>query len=124
MPASIWRRPSRRTAASSSSPVRVNGVTSAVPTPVNGVRIVHLNLKSELSNPESQLNLQSQHILHREPAASALNPSRRRQRAAREAVAVARRMRQRDRFGRAVETNRVRARNRSRRASTTRRSAA
>jgi hypothetical protein len=39
MPASIWRRPSRRTLVSSKSPDLVNGVTSAVPTPVNIVAI-------------------------------------------------------------------------------------
>src|SRR5436190_11294130 len=39
-PASICRRASRRTAASSRSPLRVNGVTSAVPTPVNDLLIV------------------------------------------------------------------------------------
>ena len=55
--------------------------------------------------------LESQHILHREPAAAALDPLRRGQRAAREAAAVARRMRQRNRFRRSVETNRVRAGN-------------
>ena len=41
-PPSICRRARRRTAASSSAPSRVNGVTSAVPTPVQGCLMVGL----------------------------------------------------------------------------------
>ena len=48
MPASICRRPSRRTAASSSSPPRVNGETSAVPTPVNAFASVFSNVLDPL----------------------------------------------------------------------------
>ena len=47
----------------------------------------------------------AQHVVHREPAALALDPLRRDQRAARERAAIAGRMRQRNRFGRPVEAD-------------------
>ena len=51
-----------------------------------------------------------QHVVHREPAVPALDPARGGERAARERAAIARRMGQRNRFRRSVETDRVRAR--------------
>ena len=92
-PASICRRPSRRTAASSRLPLLVNGVTSAVPHPVNGVLI-----------------LDSQNVLHCEPAVAALDPLCRSERPARKRRAVAGRVRQHNRLGRAVEADGMRPR--------------
>ena len=40
IPPSTWRRTRRRSAASSRSPLRVNGVTSAVPAPANDTGMV------------------------------------------------------------------------------------
>ena len=57
------------------------------------------------------LTRQPEHVLHREPAAPALDPSRCGKRARGERGAIARRVRQRDRLGRAVEPDRVRAGN-------------
>src|SRR5437667_248194 len=132
MPASICRRPSRRTAPSSSAPLRVNGVTSAVPTPVNGVLIGSLR---QLNRPAMTVGRpeglhyrralqptrpprptrptrppdapdppdfpgppdlpglpglpESEHVLHREPAALTVDPPRRGERAVGERAAIA-----------------------------------
>src|SRR5580765_8180479 len=92
VPASICRRPRRRTAASSTLPLRVNGVTNAVPHPVNGVLILALSSKRDHDSTKTDQLLQNtinhkghkvtktsggsrdalhaQHILHREPTAT------------------------------------------------------
>src|SRR5262245_14975650 len=89
MPASTCRRPSRRTAASSRLPVLVNGVTRAVPQPVNGVLMF-------------DLVLDTQHVLHGEPTAPALHPLRRGEGAPRKARPITRHVREDDTFGRAI----------------------
>src|SRR5580765_1176408 len=120
MPASIWRRPRRRTAASSRSPLFVNGVISAVPTPVNGVLITISTIfgrpeglrdnPPDLAAPPALPALRDpEDILHCEPAALALHPARGGEGTAGERRAVARGMGQRNRFRRAVEADRVRA---------------
>src|ERR1017187_8118539 len=124
-PASICRRPRRRTAASSRSPLFVNGVTNAVPTPVHCVLIFYslagphprslaVAYAPDLAaaaRPLSQRfrpacpaypcpsRLQSEHVSHCEPASLACDPLRRDERAARERAAIARHVRQGDRFG-------------------------
>src|SRR5215510_1415258 len=121
MPLSIWRRPSLRTAGSSSSPLFVNGVTSAVPAPVNAVLII-LPAFLPFSRPARPLPAlparvppvrsvaEPQNVVHVEPAAPADNPLRGKERATREGATVAGRVRQCNRIGRTIETHRVHAR--------------
>jgi hypothetical protein len=77
--------------------LRVNGVISAVPTPVN----------------DSRMTIPCDHVSHLEPAAAAFQPLRRFERAVREHRAIPDRVRQGHGLGRGVESNRVRARNRA-----------
>src|SRR5215467_13842355 len=100
IPLSIWRRPSLRTACSSSSPLFVNGVTSAVPAPVNAVLII-LPAFLPFSRPARPLPAlparvppvrsvaEPQNVVHVEPAAPADNPLRGKERATREGGPVA-----------------------------------
>ena len=78
MPASICRRaepPHRRFVELAA---RVNGVTSAVPTPVNGVLICVLPILP-FADPLPTPHLRDpEHVPHREPAALAVHPLRRR----------------------------------------------
>src|SRR5262245_49831871 len=74
-PASICRRARRLTPASSTEPSFLKGVTRAVPTPENGVRISEL-----LSVFVNDRLRRLQDVGHGEPAAASLDPSRRHQR--------------------------------------------
>ena len=80
MPASICRRASRRTPLRRARRCGVNGVTSAVPQPVNACRIV----SSVHHGVQDFQHSQPEHIPHREPALAALHPARGLERAARE----------------------------------------
>ena len=96
-PPSICRCASRRTARSSIDPSRANGVTSAVPQPVqfiscSSARVCHSSRTSFIVNHP------------RLP----LHPARGLERAAREDAAIARRVGQRDRLAGAVEPDGVR----------------
>ena len=124
MPASICRRARRLTAASSSAPSRVNGVTSAVPHPVQAFA------SCPPTSPQRQLY---NRIPHRSvnPNTSRIENHPRRplthwplKRAACEPGAVARGVRQRDRVGRGCRTRRYACPGSNPRASTPRRSAA
>src|SRR5690242_1473274 len=97
MPASTWRRASARTAASSMDPSFLNGVISAVPMPVKGVRIA-LTLKD---------------VGHREPAAPADDELGGRQRPGCKTAAIPCRVCQLDRIRDGVETDRVSSGNRT-----------
>src|SRR5437879_3216184 len=57
MPSSTCRRTMRRSAASSTSPVFVNGVTSAVPAPVHCVRMLDLYYFAAGPHPRRELTL-------------------------------------------------------------------
>ena len=99
---------SRRTAASSSSPLLVNGVTSAVPTPVNGVliassRLPYRALELAYATDPSTSCIVNQPRLPCTHCAAVSAPRA-------NAGPIARRVRQRNRFRRAVEADRVRAR--------------
>src|SRR5580698_294645 len=98
IPAPIWRCTSRRSAFSSSERSRRNGVTSAVPHPVN----IRSSLPTTL--------LQLVHNLPKiEEAFLAGHPSRRAQRTAGKSFAAARGVADRNRIGDGVEANLVRS---------------
>ena len=115
MPASICRRAEPAHGPLVELPDRVNGVTSAVPTPVQLVR--HLQAPSSGLRASGRWPGPSGPGDFRPSTSCIVNQPRlpwthcAAERAARERAAIARRMRQRNRFGRSVETDRVHARN-------------
>ena len=93
IPASTWRRARRVIAGSSRAPSLVNGVTSAVPQPVKGVRVA----MSQISRTSP----------HRKPPAAAAHPARGDEGAMRERGTIADGVGQGDGLGRPVEADRV-----------------
>src|SRR6185503_4053137 len=116
MPASTWRRASFRTPASSSAPLVVNGVTSAVPTPVNvdlmsspqnvGRSFRAAQSAGATAPAYSSLPIINE-VVHRVPAAAARDPPRGFERAVSEDGAVADRVCERNGLRRRIEADLV-----------------
>ena len=105
MPASIWRRTSRRSVSSSSEKSFRNGVTIAVPHPVNPRNMAAYLFLIFDSGGACLRVVRKNHVSKFVQPALADHPLRRFQRAARETFAAARRVPQRDGVRRRVKSD-------------------